>query len=243
MRVICLGFALALIAPIAHAEPGLSAEVYGPNVRRGQVELEARSGVLNGGPGGGEWSVVGEAAYGVTDWWRPAALFEVEREAGGEARLEAVGFENVFDFTATREWPVHFGAYAEYEANLQDDPHKIELKLLAERTSGPLRLRLNLIGEREVGSGSDNQWEFGYAAQGLWSLNDDVAVGVEGFGDAGTDSEFGRFGDHAHYWGPVAQFEAFENDRGELEVGLGYLFGSADAEADGQFRLSLEWER
>ena len=236
--------ALLVGAPItAAAEPGLAGEVYGPGVTRGETELELRAGYLTGGVGDGEYAAIAEASYGVTDWWRPALLVEVEREPGADAKVEAVAIENVFDFTATRKWPVHFGGYLEYEANAQDGADKIELKILAERARGPLLLRANIIAEHEVGGGADNAWEYGYATQGMWAVNDDFALGVEGFGDFGTDAGFGRLSERAYYWGPVVKFEAFETTRGELEAHIGYLFGFGDAEADGQIRLILEWER
>lgn len=235
---------IGTLAPAAaRAEPGLANEVYGAGVTRGETEVEGRAGLLTGGAADGEWAFVGEVAHAFTDWWRPAALFEVEREAGGKTRLDSVAIENVFDFTATRAWPVHLGAYAEYEVSTRGAADKVELKLLAERVRGPLGLRLNLIGDRRVGDGASDDWEYGYAARGVWAFNDDFALGVEGFGDAGTDTDFGRFGDHAQYWGPIAQVEAFETRAGELEVQLGYLFGSGEAEADGQFRVRVEWER
>lgn len=241
--ITAVALAAASLPGTALAEPGLAGEVYGPGVTRGETEIELRAGYLNGGPGDGEYAAILEGALGLTDWWRPALLVEVEREPGGDLRVEAAALENVFDFTATRDWPVHLGGYFEYEANLQDGSDKVELKLLAERARGPLLLRANLIGEREVGGGADNAWAYGYAAQAMWSVNDDFAFGVEGFGDAGDDSDIGAAGDHAHYWGPIARFEAFETERGELEMQLGYLIGSGDAEADGQVRLTLEWER
>ncbi|MBI1250785.1 MAG: hypothetical protein GC189_04865 [Alphaproteobacteria bacterium] len=246
MRLNVLGAVFALAAAMsgrAAAEPGLAGEVYGPAVTAGSWEVETRFGVLNGGPEDGEWAAVAEANYAVSDWWRPAALIEVEQPPDGDVVVEAVAIENVFDIIPTRSWPVHLGAYAEYEWNTQGGPDKIELRALAERVRGPLRLRLNAIAEREVGGGAAEQWAFEYAAQGLWSLNDDVALGLEGFGELGTDDNFGDLGDRAHYWGPVAAFEAFESSAGELEVLAGYLFAVGEAEADGQVRLILAWER
>lgn len=235
--------ALALIAPCsAHAEPGLASEVYGPGVERGHSEIEGRYGALNGGGGGGAWQFKGEAAYGVTSWWRPAAVIEIERMASGESSLSAVALENIFDFTGTQNWPVHLGAYAEYEINTQDGPDKVELKLLGERNIGQARLRLNLIGEREVGSGASDDWEFGYAAQGLWAVSDDFGFGIEGFGDASVNSDLGGFGKLPQYWGPFVQFEPLETPSGDIEVQAGYLVGGGDPEGQGQFRLRIEWE-
>ncbi|MEQ1812209.1 MAG: hypothetical protein ABL889_19935 [Terricaulis sp.] len=230
------------LAPTAvWAEPGLAAEVYGPAVHQGEGEIAVRGGVLDGGGADGEWQTKVEAAYAFTDFWRPAIVGEWEHE-GGETEFTAVAIENVFDFTGTRDWPVHFGAYVEYEVNTQDGPDGLELKLLMQRERGPLNLTLNLIGEREVGGGSSDTWEFGYAAEAGYAFNEDFTLGIQGFGDAGTDDDLGQLGDHAHYWGPFAQFELAHVGAGEVELQLGYLVGTGDTEADGQFRFKVEYE-
>lgn len=230
------------LAPTAvWAEPGLAAEVYGPAVHEGEGEIAVRGGVLDGGDADGEWQTKVEAAYAFTDFWRPGIVGEWEHE-GGETEFTAVAIENVFDFTGTRDWPVHFGAYVEYEVNTQDGPDGLELKLLMQRERGPLNLTLNLIGEREMGGGSSDTWEFGYAAEAGYAFNEDFTLGIQGFGDAGTDDDLGQLGDHAHYWGPFAQFELAHVGAGEVELQLGYLVGTGDTEADGQFRFKVEYE-
>lgn len=228
----------AWMPSFSSAEPGLANEIYGPSVHRGETEVEVRGGVLNGGVHDGEWQVKAEFSHAFTDWWRPGVVGEWERESG-DGRFTALALENVFDFTATRHWPVHMGGYFEYEWK-QDGDEEVEVKLLAEHERGPLALTLNLIAEREIGSGAS--WEFGYAAQGAYSLNDDFALGVQGLGDAGDEDNFGDLGDQAHYWGPFAQFELAHLGDGEVEAQLGYLFGAGEAEADGQFRFKLEYE-
>jgi hypothetical protein len=231
--------AAALLPSVASADPSPASEVYSPAVTRGLTELELRSGVLSGGSNGGDWQVKAEASHGVTDWWRPAVVAEWEN-SGGETQFSAFAVESVFDFTATRDWPVHLGGYVEYEwAN--DGPNELELKLLMQRQRGPLDLRLSFIGTRLLGSAPDDNWEFGYAAQASYSFNDDFALGIQGFGDAGTDADFG-LDNQAHYWGPFAQIEAGHFGESELELQLGYLVGSGQVEADGAFRLKLEVE-
>lgn len=232
--------ATATAAGAAWAEPGLADEVYGPGVRAGETELELRSGVLDGGDAEGDWQIKAEASHAFTDWWRPGVIAEWERESG-DTEFAAIAIENVFDFVATRDWPVRFGGYVEYEFK-QEGADKVELKLLMERARGALGLRLNLIGEREVGSGAADAWELGYAAEAAYALNEDFELGLQGFGDAGTDDDFGGLGDLAHYWGPFARFELGHVGEGEIELQLGYLIGFGDPEADGQFRLKLAYE-
>jgi hypothetical protein len=227
-------------AGVAQAEPGLAGEVYDPAVTQGETEFELRGGILSGGDDDGAWQVKAEAGHAMTEWWRPALVAEWEYE-GGDAEFTAFALENVFDFTVTRDWPVHFGAYIEYEAT-EEGPDAVELKLLMARRRGPLDLRLNLIGEREVGKSADNTWEYGYALQAGYAFNEDFQIGVQGFGDSGTDDDFGDLDDQAHYWGPFAQFEVGDIGAHEIELQLGYLAGFGESEADGQFRIKLEYE-
>lgn len=230
-RLILIAALSGIAAGTASAEPGMAGEVYEPTVSQGATEFELRGGVLNGGDASGEWQVKAEASHAFTDWWRPALVGEWEYE-GENAELTAFAIENVFDFTSTREWPVHFGAYVEYEA-AQDGPDAVEVKLLMSRQRGPLDLRLNVIGEREVGDNASNTWEFGYAFQAGYTVGGEFELGVQGFGN---------LDEQAHYWGPFAQFEVGEIGDSEVELQLGYLAGFGEAEADGQFRLKLEYE-
>lgn len=241
-RLAVLAVALSIGSPAAWAQRTPALEISSPSVSSGHTEAEIRSGIFNGGEEGGEWGLALEASHAVTDWWQPAILFDVEKEGDEGARLGAIGIESIFDFTATRTWPVHFGAYVEYEFSTRDDePDNLELKLLMEREAGPLDLRLNLIGVRELGSQADDDWRLGYAAHILWSVSEEIAIGLEGLGDAGTSDDFGQLGDHAHYWGPTLQIEAFDTGKQELEFRVGYLAGIGEPEAEGLFRLSAEW--
>lgn len=239
-RLILIAAFSGFVVGTASAEPGLAGEVYEPTVTQGATEFELRGGMLDGGDADGEWQMKAEASHAFTDWWRPALVAEWEYE-GDDAEFTAFAIENVFDFTATREWPVHFGGYVEYEF-AQDGPDAVELKLLMSRQRGPFDLRLNLIGEREVGDGASNTWELGYAFQAGYTFGDEFELGVQGFGDTGTDDDFGDLDEQAHYWGPFAQFEIGDVGDSEVELQLGYLVGAGETEADGQFRLKLEVE-
>ncbi len=216
----------ALLPSPARAEPGMASEIYGPHVERGESEFELRSGLLDGGPE--DWKLKAEFSHGITDWWRPGLVAGWARQ-GGDTDFTGFAIENVFDFTATRDWPVHFGGYVEYQWR-QDGADEIELKLLMQRQQGPLELTANLIAERHVGAGAD--WEYGYAAETALGIGDEIALGIQGFGDFGA----------GHYWGPFGEIELGEIGEGEVGLQLGYLFGSGDAVADGQFRLKLEYE-
>lgn len=221
--------ALAAMTGAAHAEPGGTSTVYGPNVEQGESEFEYRGAVFEGGGLDGVSIHRLEAGYAFTDWWRPALVVQATDSSADDLELSTLAVENVFDFIWTRTWPVHFGGYLEYAFAQNGGDDAVELKLLAERRDGALLSRVNLIAERHVGDSASDEWEYGYAARFSWRTSDHLSVGVEGFGEPEA---------HAHYWGPRVTFAL-----GEAGIGLSYLAGLDEAEADGQLRLSLEIER
>jgi hypothetical protein len=232
--------ASVIATPRAFAEPGLADEAESPIVVAGASELSLRSGQLQGGDNDQDWQTRAEANYAYTSWWRVGAAAAWQSTVG-EADLTGLAIENVFDFIPSRRWPVHFGAYAEYERNMSEGPDHFELKLLMQRLEGPLDLRFNIVTERETGDGSDNRWEFGYAAQAAYRVDPSWRLGVQGFGDTGFDDQLGDIDDYAHYWGPFAQVRLMSANDQQLGLHVGYLFGSGHADADGQLRIQLEW--
>lgn len=227
----------ALATRDAVAEPGLADEVESPIVVAGATEMTLSAGELTDG---GDWQARGEASYAYLSWWRPGVAATWQRE-NSDARLSGIAFENVFDFIPSRRWPVHFGAYAEYERNMAEGPDHIELKLLMQHVRGPVDLRFNIVTERETGDHSDNRWEFGYASQASYRVSPTLRLGVEGFGDTGFDDQLGDIDDYAHYWGPFARLRLTSVRDQQLSLQMGYLAGSGHADANSQLRLQLEW--
>jgi hypothetical protein len=193
--------------------------------------------VRSGFAANGEWQVSAEVAYAPTDWWELAAI--AEWESASTSSIPAFAVESVFDFAFTRDWPIHVGAYVEYEVQ-QAAPNELQINLLLERERGPLDLQLNIIALRALTAGED--WEFSYVAQASVALNDALSFGIQGIGDAGTSGDFGHLGDRAQYWGPFAVFEAGRINGGDIEVQIGYLIGSSEAESDGLFRFTVGYE-
>lgn len=231
----------ALFVPLqAAAEPGLADEVEPPSVVAGSMELSLRSGELTGGDNKHDWETRAEASYAYLSWWQPG-ISAIWRRNDGGTDLSGLAIENVFDFIPSRRWPVHFGAYAEYERNMGEGPDHIELKLLMQHVDGSLDLRFNIVTERETGDHSDNRWEIGYAAQGAYRVGPGLRLGVQGFGDTGFDDQLGDIDDYAHYWGPFAQVRLASRRDQEISLQFGYLMGSGHADADGQARIALEW--
>lgn len=209
----------------AHAEPGGVSGVSSPAVVKGEMRVEARAAAFEGRALGGSWNHRAIVGYGVTDWWRPALNLRASQSASDGAELTSIALENVFDFTPTREWPVHLGFLAEYKAGVHYTNDAIDLKLLAEARAGAFTARVNLIAAGQVDDGV--AWAPAYAVRGMWSVSEGVALGLEAFGEPDVD---------AHYVGPRATLRV-----GGATLAMSYLAGLESAHADGQFRIGIEF--
>lgn len=225
---------LGLAVPsLAHAAPGLGDEVYGADVENGELELESRYGALAGGPDDGEDVLKLEAAYGVNDRLRLAALAEFEREAGGPRKAEAMGIEGIYRLG--KVGGVGIALYGEYEIAF-NGTDKVETKLILQRRKGPLDLRLNLIAEKLLDSQAPVELE--YAASADYRVAGEFSLGARGFGALGTFSHALPYAEH--FAGPVAKVE-IEAFGPEIELEAGYLFaiGKARQDTKGQVRIML----
>lgn len=219
--------ALCALTGVAHAEPGAVSSVSGPSVSEGATKFEVRAATFDGGTLDDRWQYRAQAGHGFTDFWNAALIVRATQPADENAELTSIAFENKFDLTATRDWPVHLGVQFEYKIGLNGNDDEVEFKLLAERDIGDLTLRANLITGRALTDGAD--WEAAYSARAMWDATDSFALGAELFGEPEID---------AAYFGPRAEFSF-----GHSTLSVGYLAGFDDASADGQLRMALEFSR
>lgn len=236
-----------MMAGAARADgPGLSEKVYSPYVHKGVTEVELRGGRLTGGPLDGEQAAVVEFERGISDRLSLAVLGELEQHAGEPGKLDALAVEGVAYLGQVPGVGVDVGGYVEYEQRIHNESGVLEGKLLLAKRSGGFEGRLNLIARKALTKRDDEAATgFGYAAQGAWEVADHVSLGVQAFGDLGTDRSFG--GRQAHYVGPVVNWEARPAwmKGGEVEFEAAYLLPVAAARdvTDGQMRFVVEFER
>jgi hypothetical protein len=224
--------------------PGLGGEVYGATVEKGETEIEARYGILNGGPDNGGDVIKLEVAHGVTDRLRLAVVGEFGRDPGDSRKFNAAAFEAVYALGNAGGFD--FAAYGEFELAF-DGPNEIETKLLVERRTGPWDLRLNLIAKKELAANSPV--ELAYAASADVAVAPKLRLGFNAFGNLGTFSHFGPAAEH--FAGPIATLRLLTSDpdgdgddHGGLSITSGYLFalGTTKSKTNGQFRVNLEME-
>jgi len=231
-------------AGAAAARPGLANQVYSPYPLNGVTEVEVRGGRALGGEAAGDSAAIVELEHGFSDRLSLALLAEYEDEPGDGRKLDSVGVEAVTYIGQIPGTGVDVGGYLEYEQRIHNESGKLEAKLLLARQFGPVKGLFNLIAEQPLtGRQGEGAMEFGYAAQGLVDAGRGWQVGLQAFGDLGTNRAFG--GRQGHYVGPVSRWSLrLPAKRGELELEAAYLLpvGETRHDSDGQVRFALEWE-
>ncbi len=246
-RVLGAGLAalLSLIASAAAADPRLDEKVYSPYVLNGVAELEARVGREVGGPLDGQTTTVLEAEYGLNDRISLALVGALANEPGVGTRFNGIGVEGIGYLGRIPGVGVDTGLYLEYKHGLKGEDDVAEAKLLLAKTEGRFQGLLNLIVERPLGVPAGEGFaEYGYAASATWQTVGALRLGVEAFGDLGSDRSF--LGRQGAYIGPQVKWEGRPRfSPVEIDIDAGWLaaVGPARGEADSQFRFGVELER
>jgi hypothetical protein len=120
----------------------------------------------------------------------------------------------------------------------------VEAILLVEKDHGSSVHRFNLILEREVGSKSNDETEWGIAWASMWDMDyhfnaGDFEAGFEYYAEFGELGDEGRYSEQKHQIGPVVEFDLPGT---EAEMKLGYLAGISRAAFDSTVKWELEWE-
>ena len=157
-----LGRAALVAAALGLPATGAQAhhKVYSPNVTKGAFALETRGHVDadDDGAKDGAQRQVHEVEYSVTEWWHTALYGELKKTATGPLRYNATTWENIIQLVEKGKYWVDFGVYLEYKfADDDDDPDKMEAKLLFERQLGDFRNRVNVIFEKAIGRKAKEQ--------------------------------------------------------------------------------------
>lgn len=230
---------------VAHAQPGLGDKVYDPYVRRGIGEIELRTGRLAGRGLDGESGATLEAEYGFNDRVSGALVVEFEDPVRAPAKVDSLGLESVVYLGHIPRLGVDAGLYLEYEQRIHNESGVGEVKALFAKQAGPWQGLFNFVAKRAfTDRPGEDVTQLSYAAaldRGVWN---GVRLGLEAFGDLGTDRRLG--GRQDHFIGPMVKWTLpLPRLGGELEFETAYLFAAAPrrADSDGQARLVIEWER
>jgi len=225
-------------AKAAHADNDFI--VYSPYVVQGQSEVEvygfgSRDGSSDlNGASGYNFSI----AHAVTSWWKPEVYVgEFNRDPGGTAHPSGYELENTFQLTTQGEYWADVGFLASYAHNkLPGITSVAEFGPLFEKMSGHIDQRLNLIWEKQIGSGASGAYTFRSAYSISYNIHSDKATYSPGI------EAYYRPGDNAYQIGPVFSGEVRTNKGNELEYSLGVVFGINPGAPDKTLLGRVEYE-
>lgn len=235
---------LMLLAPIsaARAENELGEYindyvVYSPYVVQGQSEIEVRAAkyrdssvVLNDLNG-----QVVSVAHSFTNWWKAEVyLGEYQQLPRQPSSLVAYEFENTFQLAPAGEYWADPGFLLSYEFNTHlSQANELEFGPLFEKRSGRFDQRLNLIWEREIGTGAARGYTFRSAYSLSYRVTPLFAPGMEVYAHPNANQ---------YQLGPVVYGEYASGSGNELEYSVGVVFGMNAHAPDKTLMLTLEYE-
>jgi hypothetical protein len=236
-----LRYSALLIPLFALGTPSASADndfiVYSPYVVQGQNEIETKGfesqdarGDLNGASG---YDI--SVSHAVTQWWKPELYIgQFNREPGASTQLSGYEIENTFQLTGQGEYWADIGFIASYaHAKLAGTTSSLEFGPLLEKRLGRMDHRLNLIWEKQVGSGESAQYAFRSAYSFSYRVVAEFAPGFEAYY---------RPNDNANQIGPVVYGEFHFGAKSELEYSLGIVYGINASAPDRTLLARLEYE-
>lgn len=236
---LALGLAVSVLAPqTARADH----KVYSPIVEGGETEIEFRghhdfdgNGAIDGGE---KWKFT--VGHGFTNRWFSEAVFEWEKAPGAQREFAAVEWENVIQLTEQGRYWADWGVLAEYASERGSGPDKIELGALMAKEFGRRLMNLNLIFEKEVGSGASSDVEVEYAWDYRWRGNPKFEFGLQGYGELGELGDF-EF-DSEHLVGPAFYGKIPGKNRTAWKYDAALLLGLTDQSPDATLRFQVEFE-
>ncbi len=219
---------------------GPADKVYRPIVEKGETEFEFRGGYADFKNGPDEYAYLFDIGYGVTDRWKTEIAFEYEGETGFGGKLSAVEWENVFVLTEQGKHWADVGLFVEYEHTFAAGPDELKIGPMFEKQVGSTIANLNLVLEREIGSGASNDTDLDYTWQVKWQGKPELEWGVQGFGGFGALGDLGNEAEHS--LGP-AMFGVKRLASGnKLAYDAALLAGVNKAAPDLTVRFELEYE-
>ncbi|GEP32138.1 hypothetical protein TPL01_32760 [Sulfuriferula plumbiphila] len=227
----------ALTVVLTHGARADDFIVYSPYVTKGQNEIELRGFTYRdgsadtNGAGGYELAI----SHAFTSWWKPELyLGRFERNPGATTHLVGYEFENTFQLASAGEFWADPGFLLSYESNKQHGtPDAVEFGPLFEKRSGRIDQRLNLIWEKQVGTGASGKYALRSAYSVNYRINVKFAPGLEAYY---------RPGDNAYQIGPFLSGELPATAGSEFEYSAGVVFGVNRGAPDQTFVARLEYE-
>ncbi len=241
--------AVVFLSAIISATPALAADkLYYPYVTPGELEVEyfgSRSFDSDSSKDNAQKQQF-SVGYGVTDRWFTELYSKFEREPQDHTTFDAWEWENIFQLTERGEYWLDVGSSLAYEWTPQSNrADTIETRLLLEKDMDKTSHILNVILEKDIGSGPKASLESTVLWSSRYNLSRYFEPGFEISSDFGELKDTGSFDEQKHSIGPTAYGKIplhLTNRADSLKYRVGYLVGGSKAAPDGETIAQLEYE-
>ena len=235
LRTAFVSMVLIGAAVSAHADDFI---VYSPYVAASQNEIELRGFRVTDSRAdmNGEAAAELSISHGVNGWWKPEVyVARYEKEPGATGQRVGYEFENTFQLTPQGKYIVDIGFLASFEHNtLPDSVDAVEFGPLITKHVNRFTHTLNLIWEKEIGSGASSNYALRYSYSGTYTLSSAFRPGLE---------TYLRPDDHAYQAGPIATGEwHVPGTNSNLEYRIGVVLGINDAAPRQTWLAQFEYE-
>ena len=237
MRFRHLPFVTAFTLMLGSAFDFALADVFSvdePEVVKGEQEIEVNGAVQNGFPVNADpvrYSMEVEYTYGVTKWLSLSPLVDFDKPDGDGFHATVAGLESVW-------FPVEVGKlltiawFTEVEGAVHhDETNSTTFGPIVQFGHDKASLILNPYLEKSFGRNDEEGMDFTYQWQAKASLNERLALGIEGFGVIPNIGNSPGIDFQEHRIGPVLYYEkelAGEKER-TFAIDAGVLFGLTEA--------------
>lgn len=174
--------------------------------------------------------------YGFTDWFASGIYLQGDRRDDKNMELDAVIWENRFEFTDTSTDGFYSGIRLRYTYRDGDKkPDQAHVRFILGAPVGNWELRANPIIYKEIGQDSRSGLGLDARFQVTYGYLENHRVGLENFSDMGIIRNMRRFDKQSHTIGPVFTGKITPS----LTYETGYAMGISKAAPDHTVKLFL----
>lgn len=230
--------ALLAALTISHAAQAGIGGIGNAQVIEGRFTTHLRNAYIEDGEGAQDnrWRSRIMTDYGVNDWFATGLYIQGDRRDNDNLELEALIWENRFEFTTAKDDGFYSGARLRYTWRDGDKkPDDAHIRWILGAPVGKWDARVNLITGIETGTDARAGLLLELRQQITYGYYEKHHMGIESFSNFGNVSRVDGWNNQSHEIGPV--FQGPLTDR--LNYDAGYRRGISDAAANHTFRLFL----
>jgi hypothetical protein len=222
-----------------------------PKVTQGEREIDFYSGVgSTGAQTGAEDNAALSFGVGITGHWFTELAVEYRKQQSMAAGLDAIEWENFFQFGEPGQWPVDVGMVFNIERPyntssnpLTKDTTSIRFGPLLQKEYGRVQANFNLIFVHHFQRAAFPVAQIRYQSQIKYRYREPLEFGVQAFGKLGAGSQtLSSYSDQVHRVGPVVLGHFAIPGERSLSYNAALLIGTTAHSPDRTLRVQIEYE-